>query len=548
LRRLAAAILAVPILASVYLAALLSVPGARRYLAAVGAIMLVGVIGVGFFLPGPAASVPPSSPTPIPGDLFQPVSTGQGNTAAASPSQAEVEAVQVAAATAAPQDRPVASAVIGEVAPDATAAAVITAGAVSAASTKSATRPTATTSGITASARKPTTVKLSGSHLTGNNIKLTSAIVMSFDRPVSLKAVRAAFAISPTVKGTIKAVTNRLFRFTPTAALKAGTTYTVSFKKSLTDTNAKLVAAPKASKFSTPTAPSIVRFRPTRGTTSVDPTQLLSVRFSQPMNHATTQRAFSVVIAGRRVPGSISWAENNTVLVFTPTRVLPKGAGVGIRIAGTATALTGVPLKSGGSATFKVVPAPKATVAAHSAAKPAAKPVVKPVSKPHVTRPRSGGGSVGGGSWAAAEQYYLDLMNCTRTGGWVLASGACSGYGSRGVAPLWIDSGISANVSRPYARYLAETGICSHFADGNPGTRLRRAGYDSYKWAENISCPKPMSAMGIALYTQIYFEDERSYNGGHYVNLMNPLYDRVGIGIWVAGNGNAEVVIDFYRP
>src|SRR5262249_52840492 len=113
--------------------------------------------------------------------------------------------------------------------------------------------------------------------------------------------------------------------------------------------------------------------------------------------------------------------------------------------------------------------------------------------------------------------------------------------------PLWIDAGISARVSRPYAKYLASTGICSHFADGNPGHRLRRAGYMSYRWAENISCPKSMGVMALMLYTQQYFQGERSYNGGHYVNLMNPAYDRVGIGVWVA-NGRAEVVIDFYRP
>jgi uncharacterized protein YkwD len=138
-------------------------------------------------------------------------------------------------------------------------------------------------------------------------------------------------------------------------------------------------------------------------------------------------------------------------------------------------------------------------------------------------------------------------MNCTRTGGWVTASGVCDNRGSRDVAPLWIDAGISDRVSRPYARNLAETGICSHFADGNPGDRLRQGGYDSYQWAENISCPLDMSPMALMLDTQRYFQSEKPYNGGHYVNLMNPLYDRVGIGVWVA-NGRAEVVIDFYRP
>ena len=37
--------------------------------------------------------------------------------------------------------------------------------------------------------------------------------------------------------------------------------------------------------------------------------------------------------------------------------------------------------------------------------------------------PITGGGAVGGGSWAAVETYYLGLMNCTRTGGWVTSTG-----------------------------------------------------------------------------------------------------------------------------
>jgi uncharacterized protein YkwD len=175
-----------------------------------------------------------------------------------------------------------------------------------------------------------------------------------------------------------------------------------------------------------------------------------------------------------------------------------------------------------------------------------AKPVAR-TSRTRRTVPRSGGSALGGGAWAAAESYYLRLMNCTRTGGWVSSSGACDSPGGRDVAPLVIDQGISDRVSRPYARYLATTGICSHFADGNPGTRLSREGYTSYVWAENISCPLDMEPMALMVYTQQFFQNEKSYNGGHYVNLMNAAYDRVGIGVWVA-NGRAEVVIDFYHP
>ncbi len=158
----------------------------------------------------------------------------------------------------------------------------------------------------------------------------------------------------------------------------------------------------------------------------------------------------------------------------------------------------------------------------------------------------SSGGAVGGGSWGTVETYYLRLMNCTRTGGWVTSTGACSSPGGRAVAALRLDAGISSRVSRPYAKLLATRNICNHFINGNPGNRLSRAGYTSYIWAENLGCRSgnPKSAV---LGSHLYFQSEKPYLGGHYVNLMNAKYDRVGIGVWVS-SGRVRLVVDFYHP
>ena len=51
-----------------------------------------------------------------------------------------------------------------------------------------------------------------------------------------------------------------------------------------------------------------------------------------------------------------------------------------------------------------------------------------------------GGGSTGSGSWTAVERYYLRLMNCTRTGGWVTSTGKCSSPGGRDAAPTSAES------------------------------------------------------------------------------------------------------------
>jgi uncharacterized protein YkwD len=114
------------------------------------------------------------------------------------------------------------------------------------------------------------------------------------------------------------------------------------------------------------------------------------------------------------------------------------------------------------------------------------------------------------------------------------------------VAALKLDSGISSKVSRPYAKRLAVGNDCSHFIGGDPGDRLRRAGYPSYRWAENIGC-RSGSAKSAVLSSHLFYQSEKSYNGGHYVNLMSTKYDRVGIGVWVSG-GRVRLVIDFYHP
>ena len=157
-----------------------------------------------------------------------------------------------------------------------------------------------------------------------------------------------------------------------------------------------------------------------------------------------------------------------------------------------------------------------------------------------------GGGGAANGSWGAVERYYLQLMNCTRTGGWVTGSGSCKSPGGRNVDPLSLSEGISDNVSRPYARHLATNNQCDHFIGGTPGDRLRRAGYDSYRWAENLGC-RSGNPFNAVLGSHLFFQSEKPYNGGHYRNLMNPDYDRCGIGVWV-DNGRVRLVIDFYHP
>ena len=152
--------------------------------------------------------------------------------------------------------------------------------------------------------------------------------------------------------------------------------------------------------------------------------------------------------------------------------------------------------------------------------------------------------------WLPEEQYYLSIVNCTRTGGWVLNNGTCRGYGSGRyspyVAPLRLSPGISDKVTRPYAKYLAVKNACSHFLNGNPGDRLRRAGYNGYNWGENIGCRSGYSlAKPAILASHLNFQSEKSSNGGHWRNIKNAKYKWIGIGVWKVGS-RVRLVTDFY--
>ena len=154
--------------------------------------------------------------------------------------------------------------------------------------------------------------------------------------------------------------------------------------------------------------------------------------------------------------------------------------------------------------------------------------------------------------WYSTELFYFGLVNCTRTGGWVLSDGTCRGYGSGRysayVPALTLAAGISNAVSRPYAKLLAIRNVCSHVYGSDPGQRLRRVGYYGSTWGENLGCRNGYSsAKAAVLASHLYYQGEKATNGGHWKNIKNPKFAWIGIGIWRYGT-RTRLVTDFYHP
>jgi uncharacterized protein YkwD len=365
----------------------------------------------------------------------------------------------------------------------------------------------------------------------GKRISIDSGFTITFSRPVTKASVVAGLRADPVMDGALVATTwNRdgtSFTFTPRQRLPVDTKFTLSlFGVRTVDGE---VLDPIAYDVLTVPAPRVVHVRPAAKSTGVERTAKISVRFNQPMDKTATKEAFTVRVNGKAIKGKVSFSKNAKVLTFKPKKALPYRARVTVTIGTSATSIIGTPINRKTTVKFRVERRP---------------PVASSFGGGSVSI--SSGGSGGGGSWAAVERYYLGLMNCTRTGGWVTSSGSCSSPGGRNVAPLRLDSGISNRVARPYARLLATTGQCSHYANGGPDDRLRRAGYTNYTWGENIGC-RGGNPYAAVLATHLFYQSERSYNGGHYRNLMDPDFSLVGIGVWHSG-GNGRLVIDFYHP
>jgi hypothetical protein len=387
----------------------------------------------------------------------------------------------------------------------------------------------------------PTAGTLSATLVVDDLVAPNTAFVLTFTRPVKLSTVITRLTISPAVDVTIVGddptdAASVTFTMTPKAPLASDQNYVVSFADGGTDSAGAALQPVAPLALRTMKAPAVLSFRPQDGTVTLDTGQLVSVRFTAPMDTKATAAAFSVTVNGRAVAGNLYWSEGDTVLALAPRYSFAVGSKVVAKVSTAARATTGMHIEKAASATFTV-------------------------SKPRVYVARAGGGgggSSGGGGGTGAfgsvgaqrhdmEVYYLGLMNCTRTGGWVTSSGGCSSAGHHTMpaqGALSLDETISLKVARPYAKYLADRNILSHNAGGTTTvSRFRSAGYSGGSWGENIASPHRSDAGGM-IDSQIYFQSEAPYRGGHYYNIMDVYFHRVGIGVWISNS--IRLVVDFY--
>lgn len=371
----------------------------------------------------------------------------------------------------------------------------------------------------------------------------STAIAIAFSEPVESSAVLAALSVKPVLAGRLLTVpgeasgpmTNDHFQWIPDAPLAPGVAYRFTLAATVPDADGVTLASAVALDLSTAARPAVVRTRPAPRQTGIERNQVISVRFTTKMDRASTQAAFHVSGLDAAKDGTFRWYERDTVVAWTPRHLYDYGRTYTVTIDGTAASAAGItlgPSASSGAVHFGFT----------IVAKPAPPPTPRPASRPRPT-PRPTVSPTSSSPWYAVELYYLSLLNCVHTGGWVHSDGSCTGRGTNGLAPYRLNAGISNNVTRPWAKYLAQTGQLYH---GCPGCRLAAAGYTSAYWGENLGWWSGDPYTG-AIKVVLFFESEKPYNGGHWRNLMSSAFHSIGIGVWMSG-GRAVYNSDFYGP
>ncbi len=193
-----------------------------------------------------------------------------------------------------------------------------------------------------------------------------SLITVVFNRPVvPLTGVDAQaglpqpLAFEPPVDGEGYWVNTSVYSFKPEPLLGAGLTYSVTVTTPLADTTGGELAEPFTWRFTT-ASPVVEGSQPIEGAANVAPSTTISVTFSQPMQRASAEDAFTLQGPAGAVDGRFNWDSGSKEFGFRPDALLVHGAAYTVTVQDSAQAASGQgTLRQPYRSSFQVVPLPK---------------------------------------------------------------------------------------------------------------------------------------------------------------------------------------------
>ncbi len=193
-----------------------------------------------------------------------------------------------------------------------------------------------------------------------------AAITIVFNRPVvplvgldEQAALPQPLQLEPAATGVGEWINTSIYVFRPDPPLAAATKYTAKIAAGLTDVTGGVLADDHTWSFTT-TSPTVVMRAPTSN--QVAPTSPITISFSQPMDAASVEAAFSLRTAEDNVAvaGRFDWQDGGRTLIFQPDQPLTYGASYVVAIDETARPARGEgTLRAAERFTFRVVSKPQ---------------------------------------------------------------------------------------------------------------------------------------------------------------------------------------------
>jgi len=184
------------------------------------------------------------------------------------------------------------------------------------------------------------------------------------------------------------------------------------------------------------------------------------------------------------------------------------------------------------SATATPTPDPTATAIATATATPKPKPTARPTARPTSSTQGSGASTAGTSLEKQLQQQLFALINHDRA--------------NQGLYAYVLNSTLS-NGALLHSKKMAVCGM-SHQCPGeaDPCQRVSNEGISWTSCGENVgyTSPNPTNWAGVQKIEQSMLA-EQPPDDGHRLNLLNSSYHRVGVGIYIDGNGLVWITEDF---
>ncbi len=192
--------------------------------------------------------------------------------------------------------------------------------------------------------REPPTVTATVPADGATNVPRTTPVSLTFDKPMETASVEASLSVNPSVvSASAWSGGNTTLMLAPLDPLRAGTSYTITIAAGARAEDGTDFGFPFAFAFRTaaPSIPVIVTTFPASGTDEVPTTTLVRLRFSVPMDRASTERAISV---SPPVAFYVRWTPSDDIVEIAFAVPLNRSVTYTVRVDPTAASREGAPM------------------------------------------------------------------------------------------------------------------------------------------------------------------------------------------------------------